>query len=299
MKWIKRIGYVLATLLLLLAVAVGAIYAASSRRLNKTFAVTPKPVAVPADSATLMRGRHLAVAIAKCAGCHGDDLGGRAVIDNGAFGRVYAPNITRGTGGIGSAMASDADWVRAIRHGVAPGGHALFIMPSFEYSAMADEDLGALIAYVKTVPLVNRANLPTAVKLLPRALMVFGQFPGPAAERIDHDATRPKAIPADTSGAYGNYLVTIGACTVCHNTSLSGHPPNEPGAPPSPNLTPGGNIGKWSYTQFVQTLRTGTRPDGSKLNPLMPWPLAGQMTDEEMTAVWNYLRSLPAREFNQ
>ncbi|MDQ6831420.1 MAG: hypothetical protein M3081_21375 [Gemmatimonadota bacterium] len=68
------------------------------------------------------------MAIAKCAGCHGDDLGGNAVIEGGAFGRVYAPNITRGTGGVGSVMASDVDWVRAIRHGVAPAGRALFFI---------------------------------------------------------------------------------------------------------------------------------------------------------------------------
>ncbi len=153
---------------------------------------------------------------------------------------------------------------------------------------MADDDLGALIAYVKTVPAVNRDGAPSKSSLLPRALMVLGKLPGPDAERIDHDAPRPKTIPPDTLSAYGNYLVTIGGCTACHNTSLSGGSAMAPRAPPAANITPGGNVGKWTYSQFVQTLRTGTRPDGTKLDPRMPWKLAGQMTDDEMSAVWNY-----------
>jgi hypothetical protein len=62
-------------------------------------------------------------------------------------------------------------------------------------------------------------------------------------------------------------------------------------------LTREGNIGRWTEEQFVQVLRSGARPDGSKLNDAMPWKLAGQMTDVEMHALYTYLRSVPPRAF--
>ena len=62
----------------------------------------------------------------------------------------------------------------------------------------------------------------------------------------------------------------------------------------TPNLTPGGELGFWSEEDFIATLRTGVTPGGKQLRSEMPWKYFGQMTDEELKAVWMYLRSLPA-----
>ena len=60
------------------------------------------------------------------------------------------------------------------------------------------------------------------------------------------------------------------------------------------NLTRGGEVGFWSEELFLATMRTGVTPGGHKLIDFMPWKFFGQMTDEELSAVWMYLQSLPA-----
>ena len=65
--------------------------------------------------------------------------------------------------------------------------------------------------------------------------------------------------------------------------------------PPAPNLTSGGNLGDWSEADFVKTIHTGIRPDGSILTEDMPWRVYTRMTDEDLGAIFQYLMSLPAR----
>lgn len=89
-------------------------------------------------------------------------MGGAKVIDHPAMGRAYGPNLTRGRGGRATDLR-DEDWVRAIRHEVAEGGHPRYLMPSLEYSHFTDDDLGAVIAYVKSVPPVDRESVPGTV----------------------------------------------------------------------------------------------------------------------------------------
>ncbi len=82
-------------------------------------------------------------------------------------------------------------------------------------------------------------------------------------------------------------------CHMCHGPDLTGGPPLEPGMLPGPNLTPGGELGEWSETEFIQTMRTGVSPEGHKLNPeFMPWDRYANMTDEELKSLWLYLQSL-------
>jgi mono/diheme cytochrome c family protein len=72
----------------------------------------------------------------------------------------------------------------------------------------------------------------------------------------------------------------------------------EPGAPPAPNLTPGGQLNGWSEAQFVSAMRTGVTPSGHRMSAAMPWELTGQLTDEELGAIFAYLQSLPPRAYN-
>src|SRR5262249_21261715 len=148
----------------LLLVAIGAAYLVSNARLNTTYAITPPPLAIPSDAASISRGQHLAVAVARCVDCHGDNLAGKVFLDEPP-GRIVAPNLTRGAGGV-AGLLSDADWVRAIRDGVGPNGKALLIMPA-EYSQLSDADLAAIISYVKSTPPVDNDRLPSnEVRLL-------------------------------------------------------------------------------------------------------------------------------------
>ena len=62
-----------------------------------------------------------------------------------------------------------------------------------------------------------------------------------------------------------------------------------------PNITPGGEPGSWTEAQFFTAVRAGVKPDGQALNAdLMPWPQIGKSTDDELKAIWMYMKSVPA-----
>ena len=87
-------------------------------------------------------------------------------------------------------------------------------------------------------------------------------------------------------------------CIGCHGPGLSGGPiPGVPADwPPAPNLTPGGRLSQWSEDDFIRVMRTGVTPDSKQIaNRYMPWQALGQMTDDELKALWLYLQSLPAK----
>ena len=97
--------------------------------------------------------------------------------------------------------------------------------------------------------------------------------------------------------AYGEYLVNTAGCRTCHGVELSGGDPSDPESPPGPNLTPGGELGLWAEADFINTLRTGVTPAGRQLNPeFMPWESTAKLTDDELKAIWLYLKSVPAVE---
>ena len=277
----------------LIIVVLAIIYIGSEYRLRRKYAITPQPVAVRSDRAGLARGDHLYHSIG-CAGCHGSDGGGNLVMDAGPIGLAAGSNLTRGRGGIGS-QRSDADLVRAIRHGVRPDSTSLILMPSEVFVHLTDQDLGAIIGYVRSLPPVEREVPKTYLRILGRALVAVGKLPLLVAPRVP-PFTHPQPIEPAPTVAYGRYLATISSCHDCHGKGLSGGPMAAPGAPPASNLTPAG-LSRWSETDFVRALREGKRPDGTTLQEIMPWREFRHMTDEELSALWQYLRSVPPKEF--
>ena len=297
--WVRRTGIGVGSIVLAVVLGIGVIFAASEVRFRHDYdevAVTSFRAAAPTPE-TLARGRHLATAIGKCVECHDNDLGGKAFMDAGPLGTVVATNLTTGRGGVGGSY-SDGQLERAIRHGIGVDGRALAVMPSTAFASMSDADLSDLIAYVRSVPPVDREVPPTVVRTLGRALYLFGKLPLFEAELIDHNSARPAPVPAGVTVEYGKYLADIGGCTGCHGKDLAGSAEamGPPGTPPPANLTRAGKLGQWSKDDFVRALRTGQRPDKSVINSFMPWALAGQMTDDEMSAVWMYLQSVPPKQ---
>src|SRR5512138_162615 len=129
-------------------------YAKSRVEFSRKYQVQVEPVGVPSDAASVERGKHLATIL--CMECHGDDLGGNPnFFDGGALGSASAPNLTSGAGGLASTF-SDVDFVRVIRHGIKPDGTSVFIMPSTDFAYLSDSDVGALIAYLRSAPPVDR-----------------------------------------------------------------------------------------------------------------------------------------------
>jgi mono/diheme cytochrome c family protein len=295
-KWMKRTGIGLGSIVVALVLGVVAVYAASEVRFRRTYEeIAISPLRASTDAAALERGRHLATAISKCVDCHNADLGGKVLFDAGPLGTVVSSNLTAGRGGVLQSY-SDGQLERAIRHGVSAEGRALAVMPSADFAAMSDADVQALIAYLRSVPAVDRELPKTTVRTLGRALYVFGQLPIFPAELMEHTTPRPAPVPAGATVEYGGYLATIGGCKGCHGPELAGttegHAPGEPGAA---NLTPQGYFGTWTEAQFFRAMRTGIRPDGKAIRAPMPWALTGQMTDDELRAVFMYLKQVPAK----
>jgi len=289
---LKWLGILLIALVGIVVVAALVGYIVSERRIAKTYAIADEALTLPTDAAGLAEGQRL-VTMRGCSDCHTPDFGGQTFIDDPMLGTIATANLTSGQGSA-TANFTVADWERAIRHGVAPDGRGLLVMPSNEYAGLSDEQVAQMIAYLQTVPPVDRVPAEPVLKPLGRALFLAGQLPLLPAEVVDHDMAHAASVLAEASAEYGAYLSTT--CTGCHQPNLAGGavPGSAPGDPPSANLTPAGNLAHWTLDGFKNTLRNGVTPDGKVLDPaVMPWPMAAQMTDVELEALWLYLTSLP------
>jgi mono/diheme cytochrome c family protein len=294
-KFAKWIGIMLAGLLGIIIIAVVGLSISANSRLNKVYDVEPETIPISGDQSTIERGKY--VYAFSCAGCHGDDLSGTRFFENSAIGYFPAPNLTGGQGGIGGTY-SDTDFMRAIRHGIGAEGNPLLVMPSKAYWYFSDEDLGAVIAFIKSADPVDHVLEEKQLKLLGKVLISVGAFGEIfAAEVLDHEALPPPAPERGVTVEYGEYLAYTGDCHACHGADLAGGQSAEPGAPFSPNLTPSGVLSIWTADEFIETMQTGVTPYGRKLDGnFMPYKAFARMTDDDLTAMFMYLQSLPAKE---
>jgi cytochrome c553 len=294
---LKILGITLGALVALVLIVVGSVYLLGTRRMAKTHAPPVEPeLALPTDSVSLARGAELAGSLA-CGDCHGPDLGGRAD-DAGPFALFAAPNLTSGRGGRGATFTT-VDWERAIRHGVKKDGRSLVIMPSEVFGHLTNDDVAALIAHVKRVPPVDREIPPFEVRIVGRLLLGSGQAPLLVAETAPKEPHRV-SIPRDSSVERGRYVASIHGCGVCHNPSFSGGETagGPPGGLPPSNITPEG-IGKWSEADFMRAMHEGKRPDGSAISEQMPWKFFGTMGDDDLHALWLFLKTLPPKAYGE
>jgi len=290
-KILKGIGIGLIGLLGLVILAIAVLNITTQSRLNKVYEIPLDLPNLSSDAAAVERGKHQAAI--RCVECHGANLGGSVVFSDPVIGDIVAPNIAAGVDGDG-VLLSDAEFIRAIRHGVDRNGRALLVMPSKAYFFLNDQDLNDIIAYVRSLPPVEKSPAPANVTLIGRALGGAGAFGEVlSVEIVDHAAARPAAVEAGPTAEYGNYLVTTIGCQDCHGADYTGGKSPDPNAPPAPDLTRSGKWGNWTGADFIKTIRTGRTPDDRLLSPLMPWIYYGQMTDDELNAIWAYLQSLP------
>jgi len=273
-KTIKWIGIVVGGLIGFLVLTIVVLGVVGGEQAKKSYDIPIEEIFIPTTSEAIQRGEHLAV-IFTCTKCHTANLSGEI--------------------GCWDAYHTDVNWIRAIRHGVGHDGRALLIMQSNTFHFLSDDDLGALIAYLKQLPPVDNNLSERRIELLGKLMMAAGLFPPPAVDKIDHTGPLPLSPEPGVSVAYGEYLSRT--CTECHGADLNGAPFGPPGQEiPSPNLTPGGGLAKWSEEGFFTTMRTGMTPNLRPLSEDMPWKNFSQMTDDELKAIWLYLQSLPARE---
>ncbi len=291
-KAFKWIGIIVGVLLLVIVVTGGILYVVGRNKVNETFEVEAAAIDIPTgDEAAIARGQHLSEAVTLCSDCHAPDLGGDELIDTATVGTIYASNLTTGAGGIGTEYTAE-DWVRAIRHGFDPDGKQLLGMPSKNLHYLSDADLAALLAYIQSVPPVDRATPDNSLSIPGYILLATGMMGDLPGDLLGHHMDEmPPAPESGVTVEYGEYLVTIADCTGCHGEDLTGGP--SMGPPPGPDLTQSGDLGDWTEQDFVNTIRQGITPDGDVLdNEEMPWDYYTRMTDEELQAIWMYLQTL-------
>lgn len=268
-----------------LAVLVVAVFALSTRIVDRTYDVEPEAIAVTADSAQLAWGATLARTHG-CQSCHGERLEGQVFADAPPF-RLVAGNLTAGAGGVGADYTT-ADWVRAIRHGVAPDGRGLWMMPSQDYRYFHEGDLTALVSYLQTLPPVDNPLPETELRPLGRVIAVASRDFRPAPDLMDDDGPLAAVIPVSADAAYGRYRATV-VCASCHGRDLMGGKHPAPDGPEAPAL---GASGQWSRDAFFLAMRTGVTPSGDTLSHWMPWKEFKYMPDDELDALHQHLRTL-------
>ena len=267
------------------------------------------PAVGAANAAALSaRGEYVARDVSVCGQCHAADakrdidgpLSGGREFRNWRIGTVRAANLTPDPAtGLGAWSA--AEIVRALRNGERKDGRLLApIMPYEWYHRMSDDDALAVAVYLQGQPAV-RNEVRQSPNLLFR--MARGLLLRPKPE------ITAAAPPRGATAEYGGYLAQhVGLCADCHTPrkglrSLPDRsrlfagmkdPPKE--FPSNPwNLTPDEEtgIGRWSEDDFLRTMRTGVNPSGISLHPFMPWQQTRRMSDDDLRAIYRFLRTLP------
>lgn len=292
----KRILWRGSGVLLLLVLALAAyVWVDSAMALHRTWHVDEPALALPTDAGAIARGERIAASHG-CTDCHGADGGGGVLLEGSPLGRIAPPNLTPGQGSVILGFTV-ADWEHVIRHGIKPDGRGLLFMPVRDFAGLTDADTADLIAYLRQLPAVDHEQAPTRVGPLGRTLFAFGKLPLIEARMIDQHAPHVARLTAAPTAAYGGYLAQM--CVSCHGEHLSGGaiPGMPPDFPAAANITPddASGIGRWSKADFHAVLREGRRPDGSAVDPAMPWRATRHFSDVEIDALWAYLNTVPAR----
>lgn len=263
----------------------------------------------------IARGEYLANHVAVCIDCHsirdtgrfsmpivpGTEGGGAAFAFSKAEfvpGEVTPPNITPA----GLKDWSDDDIIKAITRGINKKGDTIFpIMPYHSYSKMAKSDVLAIVAYIRSLKPVEH-TVPARKMEVP--MSVFGPLPD---GNLDNNSIPD---PADKV-KYGQYLTTMGACADCHT-------PMGPKGPDFSKVFSGGTvfdnplfkvavanitpdsatgIGTWTEEMFVSKFKNNasdavvnTRP--GRQNTFMPWSMYGKMADDDLKAIYAFLRTV-------
>lgn len=294
------------------AAGVAALFVTILVRWDRTFDAPYPAVAATTDSATVARGRYLAYGPAHCAACHvapadtaalhaGAEpplAGGYTfVIPPGTF---PVPNLTPDSA-TGIGRRSDGELARLLRHGVRADGRTA--VPFMTAQNASDEDLVALLSFLRFQPPVRHAVPDRRPNLLGKAVLAFVMTP------VGPRGTSPATAPTGATVERGEYLANgLAACVGCHTprSTVSGAylgPPFSGGTPEpvagdptriltAPNLTPDsatGRIAAWTEDAFVARFRAGRLLRES----YMPWEFFARMTDDDLRAIYRYLRTLP------
>jgi mono/diheme cytochrome c family protein len=168
-------------------------------------------------------------------------------------------------------------------------------MPTVEFANLSDRELSDIVAYIRSKPAVDRES--ATMRYGPMIAIVFAAKPDfIAAFDLDHQKPHAREPPpAGVTAEFGQHLAQV--CIGCHGPGLSGGKiEGDPDGRVYPNLTPHeSGLGDWTESDFMRALREGKRKDGSAISDEMPWKAYAAMSDEELKAIYAYLRSVPPK----
>lgn len=273
---LRILGWGALAIVVLSGLALSLIYLASEPLLRRTYEVASRPVVVPTDAASIAEGRRLATIRGCNDGCHGKGVSGAVFWDELWIAKMIAPDLTRVV-----AQLSDSELERVIRQGVRENGHTTWGMPSSMFYHLRDEDLGRIIAFLRSLPTGNGPEAEVhfgplgRIELLKNPLYAY-------AEEIAQGA--PWLSEADMKGEHGQgrYLA-LTACSECHGMELSG---TFDGSAPSLAI-----VGAYPKAAFAKLMATGVPLGGQKLD-LMAFVARtrfSHLTMDEVGAIYNYL----------
>ncbi|TGX50266.1 c-type cytochrome [Sphingomonas gei] len=270
MRWIIRGLAALAGLILVVVVIV---YAGSEWVIRKGHAVPLAEVAIPRDAAAVAEGARVA-RIANCRDCHGANGEGKILFEDPLLGRIAPPPLARV-----AATMTDAELVRAIRHGVHKDGSSLFVMPTAALGHLSDQDVGRIVAWIRTLkPGPTDSQATMSYGPIGRALILAGKLPAAA----NSASLSQPARPADM----GRYVADF-ACLACHKLHQDGT--MEDGTTKVPALAP--MVAAYDPARLKKLLRTGigTRPDHGLMSKVARESFF-VLTDPEIDAIQAYLK---------
>lgn len=255
---------------------------ASSRLLGRVHEAAPERLARP--TAAQLADADRQARILGCVSCHGEGLGGKMMFDGGPVGKVWAPNLHAL-----AARASDQQFAQAIRQGIGHDGRALFVMPSPMYSRLSDQEVAALIAWIRSIPRRGEPVSPIEWGPLGRVLLAVGKLPS-AIDRIDEFR---RLEPYDTGPEHSaGRRLAANVCSECHGADLSGGQPTPDQAAPGLSIA-----GAYDLRQFTRLMRTGRSPSGRDLGLMREIAVndTSHLTDDEIAGLYFYLRSRAER----
>ena len=241
------------------------------------------------SKADLALGKRMYTVRNGCIDCHGPDLSGKLVMQDGGMGTIYGANLTP----FALKDRTDEDIARAIRYGIHKDGRSLRFMPSFDYKSLSKGDLAALIAYIRSVPPVERLPAENHFGPVAKVLSLAGKmpvmFPANSMDLSQGFGEKPEEGP---TAAFGKYLAQ--SCVGCHGQEYRGGKieGGDPAWPEAASIRLGANP-IWTEASFTEAIRSGVSPTTkARMRVPMPVDLLQQMNDTEMKALWEYLKTL-------
>jgi mono/diheme cytochrome c family protein len=274
-KIVKAVGLVLGGVLGLAVLAAGVIFAWSSMILERTYEFAPRAVVVPFDPESLAQGKKVALTRG-CLGCHGENAQGGLFVDIPWVARVPAPGLTQR---VHAWSIEELD--RSIRQGLRENGKSVFGMPSGMYQHLSDEDFGALIAFLRSLPRSDQELGRRFLGLPARMLIVQGEL---APERVHFAAYLEAQSAHGDVPAQGKYLAQT-TCSECHGPNLHGW-----AADAAPSLA---IVAAYSPEEFLRLMTTGESASGRELGLMKAVSLDrfAHFAPEEIEAIYAYLTS--------